>query len=78
MTRLGSFARAVLFGTALTVASSCAALAEDSSDPIKIITNNWTSQLVLANVVGQILQAQGYNIEYKSSDTQLQYTGPDW
>lgn len=45
--------------------------AEESKDPIKIITNNWTSQLVLANVVGQILQSQGYNIEYKSSDTQL-------
>ena len=49
-------------------------MAEDSKDPIKIITNNWTSQLVLSNVVGQILQSQGYNIEYKSSDTQLQYT----
>jgi len=48
--------------------------AEESKDPIKIVTNNWTSQLVLANVVGQILQAQGYNVEYKSSDTQLQFT----
>jgi glycine betaine/proline transport system substrate-binding protein len=48
--------------------------AQDSTDPIKIVTNNWTSQLVLANVVGQILQSQGYNVEYKSSDTQLQYT----
>ena len=50
------------------------ALAEDSADPIKIVTNNWTSQLVLSNVVGQILQSQGFNVEYKSSDTQLQYT----
>ena len=44
------------------------------ADPIKIIINNWTSQLVLSNVVGQVLQSQGYNVEYKSSDTQLQYT----
>jgi glycine betaine/proline transport system substrate-binding protein len=51
-----------------------AAKAEESTDPIKIITNNWTSQLVLANVVGQLLQSKGYNVEYKSSDTQLQYT----
>ena len=74
MTTLRNFARAALLGTALVMASSGAVLAEESTDPIKIITNNWTSQLVLANVVGQILQAQGYNIEYKSSDTQLQYT----
>ena len=48
--------------------------AEESTDPIKIITNNWTSQLVLSNVVGQLLQKQGYNVEYTPSDTQLQYT----
>src|SRR5690349_10135230 len=50
------------------------AAADDSADPIKIVTNNWTSQVVLSNVVGQILQAQGNNVEYKSSDTQLQFT----
>jgi len=46
----------------------------ESSDPIKIITNNWTSQVVLANVVGQLLQKMGYNVEYTPSDTQLQFT----
>jgi glycine betaine/proline transport system substrate-binding protein len=50
------------------------AAAEDSADPIRIVTNNWTSQLVLSNVVGQILQSKGLNVEYKPSDTQLQYT----
>ncbi|MGB3147268.1 MAG: ABC transporter substrate-binding protein [Paracoccaceae bacterium] len=50
------------------------AVAEDSADPINIVTNNWTSQLVLSNVIGQILQSQGLNVEYKSSDTQLQFT----
>ncbi len=57
----------------LTLAPGLAA-AEDSTDPIKIVTNNWTSQLVLSNVVGQILQSKGLNVEYKSSDTQLQFT----
>jgi glycine betaine/proline transport system substrate-binding protein len=38
------------------------------------VTNNWTSQLVLSNVVGQLLQKMGYNVEYKPSDTQLQFT----
>lgn len=66
--------RAVLLAATMLISGSGMALAEDSADPIKIIVNNWTSQLVLSNVVGQILQAQGLNVEYKSSDTQLQYT----
>ena len=67
-TKLGTVAALSLFVWAVP------AQAEDSTDPIKIVTNNWTSQLVLSNVVGQILQAQGLNVEYKSSDTQLQFT----
>jgi glycine betaine/proline transport system substrate-binding protein len=56
------------------VASSMSIQAQESTDPIKIVTNNWTSQLVLANVVGKLLQEQGYNVEYVPSDTQLQFT----
>jgi glycine betaine/proline transport system substrate-binding protein len=74
MTSTKSLARAGVFGAAMLVAGAGAAWADDSADPIKIVTNNWTSQLVLSNVVGQILQAQGDTVEYKSSDTQLQFT----
>lgn len=63
-----------LLGAGFLAAGPTIVMAEDSSDPINIVTNNWTSQLVLSNVLGQILQAQGLNVEYKSSDTQLQYT----
>lgn len=69
--------KSLAFATALTIGlgmSSIFSIAEDSKDPIKIVINNWTSQLVLSNVVGQVLQSQGYTVEYKSSDTQLQYT----
>lgn len=48
--------------------------APESTDPIKIVTNNWTSQVVLSNVIGQLLQQMGYNVEYKPSDSQLQFT----
>jgi glycine betaine/proline transport system substrate-binding protein len=61
-------------GIAMLLAGSIGAIAADSTDPIKIVTNNWTSQVVLSNVVGQLLQAQGLNVEYKPSDTQLQFT----
>ncbi|MFZ5676222.1 MAG: ABC transporter substrate-binding protein [Pseudomonadota bacterium] len=68
------FVKGSVVGAAMLAAGATGTLAQDSSDPIRIITNNWTSQLVLSNVLGQILQAQGTNVEYKSSDTQLQYT----
>lgn len=60
--------------TASLIAIAAPTFAEESSDPIKIVTNNWTSQLVLSNAVGLILQSEGLNVEYVSSDTQLQFT----
>lgn len=72
MTKLKRLLQVGAIGAGL--ACPLAAIAADSTDPIKIVTNNWTSQLVLSNVVGQLLQKSGHNIEYKSSDTQLQHT----
>jgi len=71
------------------IAGSCAALllglagygvparadAPESSDPIKIVLNNWTSQVVLANVTGELLKKLGYNVELVPSDNQLQFSG---
>ena len=45
----------------------------ESSDPIIIVQNNWTSQLVLSTVVGKVLQGMGYEVEYAPSDSQLQF-----
>jgi len=59
---------------AAMLSGSVYAQAPESKDPIKIVTNNWTSQLVLANVVGNVLGEMGYNVEYTPSDTQLQFT----
>ena len=59
---------------AMTLGSApTSAQVPESSDPIRIIVNNWTSQLVLANISGQLLQKLGYSIDYKSSHTQMQY-----
>ncbi|WP_157619191.1 ABC transporter substrate-binding protein [Psychromonas aquimarina] len=35
-----------------------------NNEPIKIITNNWTSQIVLSNITGNIFKSMGYNISY--------------
>jgi len=61
------FKTIALLGVCGLMAGMGSAFAEDSSDPIKIVTNNWTSQVVLSNVVGQVLQSQGLNVEYKPS-----------
>ncbi|MEX2647692.1 MAG: ABC transporter substrate-binding protein [Alphaproteobacteria bacterium] len=58
----------------MTVSSAVFAEVPESSDPIRIVLNNWTSQNVLANVAGQLLERMGYTVEYKPSDTQLQFT----
>jgi len=61
-------------GTAVAALMASGAMAADSSDPIIIVQNNWTSQLVLSNVVGLVLQGIGDNVEYAPSDTQLQFS----
>lgn len=50
------------------------ALAAESKDPLKLVINNWSSQLVLTNAVADILRKQGYNVELVPSDSQLQFT----
>jgi glycine betaine/proline transport system substrate-binding protein len=50
-----------------------AAFAEDSSDPIVIPIHNWSSQIVMSNVVGQILESMGNNVEYVTTDSQAVY-----
>ena len=50
-----------------------AAFAQDSSDPIVIPIHNWSSQIVMSNVVGQILEGQGSNVEYVTTDSQAVY-----
>ena len=60
-------------GAAAAALMAPAAIAQESSDPIIIVQNNWTSQLVLSNVVGLVLEDMGYNVEYAPSDSQLQF-----
>ena len=65
-------AAVAMIAVAATAPSSVYAAAE-SDDPIMIVQNNWTSQLVLSTVVGKVLQGMGYTVEYVPSDTTLQF-----
>jgi glycine betaine/proline transport system substrate-binding protein len=65
---------AAVLGVAVLGAFPAAAEVPESTDPIKVVLNNWTSQLVLARVSGELLRKVGYNVEYRPSETQIQYT----
>ena len=46
-----------------------------SSDPIVIPTHNWSSQIVMSHVVGQLFEKIGCNVEYTSTDSQCGVRG---
>ena len=47
----------------------------ESSDPIKVILNDWTGQHFSTYVAGGLLEKMGYNIEYVSAGALPQHTG---
>lgn len=49
------------------------AMAADSSDPIIIPIHNWSSQIVMSHVVGQIFESMGNNVEFVTTDSQAVY-----
>jgi glycine betaine/proline transport system substrate-binding protein len=63
-------AAAALTMTLATVSGQAIA---DSSKPIVIPTHNWSSQIVMAYVIGGIFEDMGNNVEYVSADTQGVY-----
>ena len=50
-----------------------AAFAADSEDPIIIPIHNWSSQIVMSHVVGQMFESMGNNVEYVTTDSQAVY-----
>ena len=63
-----------LVASLLVLASfSGASKAADSSQPIVIPIHNWSSQVVMAYVIGGIFESMGNNVEYVPADTQAVY-----
>ena len=58
--------------TSLVALTPMTALA-DSDDPIIIPIHNWSSQIVMSNVVGQIFETMGLHVEYVTTDSQAVY-----
>lgn len=55
------------------VASANPTFAEDSQKPIVIPTHNWSSQVVMAYVIGGIFESMGDKVEYVPADSQAVY-----
>ncbi len=67
--------RNLILASAAAVAMSFApsAYAQDSAEPIVIPTHNWSSQVVMAYVIGGIFESLGDNVEYVPADSQAVY-----
>ena len=66
---------AALLLFAVATGLSQVARAQDcgSDEPIIIPTHNWSSQIVMSHVVGQLFEKIGCNVEYISTDSQAVY-----
>lgn len=64
------------YPSAIAVATLCSlpfAAHADSEDPIIIPIHNWSSQIVMSNVVGQIFEEMDLYVEYVTTDSQAVY-----
>ena len=62
-----------LSGAAILAVFATVASAQDSSDPIIIPIHNWSSQIVMSHVVGQIFESMGNYVEFVTTDSQAVY-----
>ncbi len=63
---------AMVLGLTL-VATSAAAV--ESDEPIRLTLHDWTGQLLTTTLMGEVLQAAGYNVEYVQADYLAQFAG---
>jgi glycine betaine/proline transport system substrate-binding protein len=73
--------RRILTTSALTGVLAVAALgpmpaaAQDSQDPIRLTLHDWTGQLITTQIMGEVLQRAGLNVEYVQADYLAQFAG---
>jgi len=51
------------------------AMAQESTDPIKLTLHDWTGQLITTQLMGEVLKKGGYNVEYVQADYLAQFAG---
>ena len=73
--KISQFTRVLVFLALVFVSSAFSTFAAppESSAPIRIVINNWTSQIVLSNILGRVYGVMGYTVEYPELDTHIQW-----
>ncbi|MGH1575835.1 ABC transporter substrate-binding protein [Planktotalea sp.] len=61
--------------TAAALLAATSAVAQESSDPIKLTLHDWSGQLVTTTLMGEVLKEAGYNVEYVQADYIAQFAG---
>lgn len=64
---------AAVAASGLAIGSAYADVPE-SQEPIKLVLNEWTGQLISAHIYGGILERMGYTVEYVTAGAVPQYT----
>jgi glycine betaine/proline transport system substrate-binding protein len=64
-----------LGAAAVALALAAPAAAQESSDPIRLTLHDWTGQLITTTLMGEVLKAAGYNVEYVQADYLAQFAG---
>ncbi|MBL4916484.1 ABC transporter substrate-binding protein [Tabrizicola sp. DMG-N-6] len=59
----------------LALLSAGGALAQDSSDPVRLTLHDWTGQLITTQLMGSVLQKAGLTVEYVQADYLAQFAG---
>ena len=69
----GRYFKPLLVGFFFTLFSVSGASIADSNKPIRIPLKNWSSQLVMAHVIGGMFESMGNNVEYVPVDNQTSF-----
>ncbi|GLS34958.1 ABC transporter [Mesorhizobium tianshanense] len=59
----------------LLLSSPSDAIEPESTEPIKISLNDWSSQNISSYILGGVLEKQGYVVEYVQADAMAQFAG---
>ncbi len=71
LTRLAlALSAALLAGTAVVRAAEV-----ESNDPIRLTLHDWTGQLITTTLMGEVLKAAGYTVDYVQADYLAQFAG---
>jgi len=61
--------------SALALLTGLPAMAQESTEPIRLTLHDWTGQLITTQLMGAVLEKDGYGVEYVQADYLAQFAG---